>query len=214
MQAQCPKCKAVYDVDETKVPEQGRYARCTVCKSRFFISRPDKSRPSGHGEQTKPRPKPKSRKPENPEPAASQARPKAAKPKPKPASSQAWKETAYQKLYRRVTKYYHGKDGGFKYHIAAFCLAHREITSLDQIKSEIRKHSEQLGEVQKTLASGKPMNRSDLEGLRSESLRHRTMIQIFKDIAIIQASFQKQGLKITLNQVLTVLKDVELAYMR
>lgn len=41
MKAKCPECGAVYNVDETKLPEKGAYANCAKCKTRFHIKKPE-----------------------------------------------------------------------------------------------------------------------------------------------------------------------------
>ena len=43
MKAQCPKCKAVYNIDDSKIPEKGAQATCAKCKTRFNIKRGDKA---------------------------------------------------------------------------------------------------------------------------------------------------------------------------
>ena len=43
MKAQCPKCKAVYNIDDSKIPEKGAKATCAKCKTQFSIKRGDKS---------------------------------------------------------------------------------------------------------------------------------------------------------------------------
>ena len=39
MKAQCPKCKAVYNIDDAKIPEKGAQATCSKCKTRFQITK-------------------------------------------------------------------------------------------------------------------------------------------------------------------------------
>ena len=39
MKAQCPKCKAVYNIDDSKIPEKGTYATCSKCKTRFEVKK-------------------------------------------------------------------------------------------------------------------------------------------------------------------------------
>ena len=39
MKAQCPKCKAVYNIDDSKIPEKGAHATCPKCKNRFPIKK-------------------------------------------------------------------------------------------------------------------------------------------------------------------------------
>lgn len=43
MKAQCPKCKAVYNIDDSKIPEKGAQATCAKCKTRFSVKRGDKA---------------------------------------------------------------------------------------------------------------------------------------------------------------------------
>ena len=40
MKAKCPKCGAVYNVDESKIPDSGAHANCAKCKTRFLIEKP------------------------------------------------------------------------------------------------------------------------------------------------------------------------------
>ncbi len=35
----CPKCKQIYSVDESRIPDCGTFAQCKVCKERFFIDK-------------------------------------------------------------------------------------------------------------------------------------------------------------------------------
>jgi predicted Zn finger-like uncharacterized protein len=37
---QCPSCSTSFPVDTNKVPEEGVYARCSVCAGVFFVERP------------------------------------------------------------------------------------------------------------------------------------------------------------------------------
>jgi predicted Zn finger-like uncharacterized protein len=39
MKAQCPECKAVYNIDDSKIPEKGAQATCAKCKTQFSIKR-------------------------------------------------------------------------------------------------------------------------------------------------------------------------------
>ena len=39
MKAKCSKCGAVYNVDDSKIPENGAYATCAKCKTRFRIEK-------------------------------------------------------------------------------------------------------------------------------------------------------------------------------
>ena len=37
MKAQCPKCNAIYKVDEKKLPDEGANVICQKCQKHFFI---------------------------------------------------------------------------------------------------------------------------------------------------------------------------------
>ena len=37
MKVRCPACGATYDVDQSRLPAEGRTARCTRCRTRFLI---------------------------------------------------------------------------------------------------------------------------------------------------------------------------------
>lgn len=39
MKAECPNCGAVYQIDNSKIPDAGSYARCPKCNARFFIKK-------------------------------------------------------------------------------------------------------------------------------------------------------------------------------
>ena len=39
MKAQCPNCKAVYKIDDSKIPEKGAHATCSKCQTRFPIKK-------------------------------------------------------------------------------------------------------------------------------------------------------------------------------
>lgn len=39
MKVQCPNCKAVYNIDDSKVPEKGVKASCPKCKTRFTLKK-------------------------------------------------------------------------------------------------------------------------------------------------------------------------------
>ena len=41
MKVKCPKCEAVYKMDDSKIPDNGAYARCPKCKERFFVKKKD-----------------------------------------------------------------------------------------------------------------------------------------------------------------------------
>ena len=39
MKAQCPKCNAIYNIDDSKIPDKGAHATCAKCKTRFQIKK-------------------------------------------------------------------------------------------------------------------------------------------------------------------------------
>jgi predicted Zn finger-like uncharacterized protein len=39
MKVQCPNCRAVYNIDDSKIPEKGTHATCSKCKTRFEIKK-------------------------------------------------------------------------------------------------------------------------------------------------------------------------------
>ena len=39
MKVQCPECKAMYRVDEKKIPEEGIKVRCQKCQNQLFIKK-------------------------------------------------------------------------------------------------------------------------------------------------------------------------------
>jgi predicted Zn finger-like uncharacterized protein len=39
MKAQCPNCKAVYNIDDSKIPEKGAHVTCKKCQTRFPIKK-------------------------------------------------------------------------------------------------------------------------------------------------------------------------------
>lgn len=39
MKARCPNCNAIYNIDESKIPEKGAHATCAKCKTRFQIKK-------------------------------------------------------------------------------------------------------------------------------------------------------------------------------
>jgi len=39
MKIECPKCKAFYNVDDSKIPERGIYGRCPKCQARFLVKK-------------------------------------------------------------------------------------------------------------------------------------------------------------------------------
>lgn len=57
IEAQCPECEAVYQVDAFKIPVEDAYARCRKCQTRFFIKQnssstkdtTEKNKPTANG---------------------------------------------------------------------------------------------------------------------------------------------------------------------
>jgi predicted Zn finger-like uncharacterized protein len=47
MEIHCPNCKAVYRVDETKIPDKGAYTRCKKCRFRFLVQKETETPVSG-----------------------------------------------------------------------------------------------------------------------------------------------------------------------
>ena len=41
MKVMCPQCKAVYQIDDSRIPSKGIHGRCPKCKERFFIRKED-----------------------------------------------------------------------------------------------------------------------------------------------------------------------------
>jgi len=52
MKAQCPKCNAVYNIDDSKIPEKGAQATCSKCKTRFAVKRVNKADKGEKAEET------------------------------------------------------------------------------------------------------------------------------------------------------------------
>jgi predicted Zn finger-like uncharacterized protein len=40
MKAQCPNCKALFKIDDAKIPEKGGHATCSKCQTRFEVNKP------------------------------------------------------------------------------------------------------------------------------------------------------------------------------
>lgn len=57
MKAQCPKCKATYTIDESKIPEKGAFANCSKCQTRFQVKKEPKAQKEGAREEIIPCPK-------------------------------------------------------------------------------------------------------------------------------------------------------------
>jgi predicted Zn finger-like uncharacterized protein len=51
MKVQCPNCKAVYNIDDSKIPEKGTHATCAKCKTRFEVKKKSLA-PGGEASQT------------------------------------------------------------------------------------------------------------------------------------------------------------------
>jgi predicted Zn finger-like uncharacterized protein len=188
MRIQCPKCRAVYKVDNSKVPATGRFARCTVCRERFPINADnsdplDGPRSSDHVPHRKTEPAP------------------------------GWRESKYTLLFGEIRKYYARQDATAKYHISSFCFAHREIPSLDYIKNEVAILKKLLSDNQKQQKDAAADPSLFLRpALESENLRCRAMIQIFRDMVTIKKRMAHRNIMVTYNQIFVVLKDVELAH--
>jgi len=45
MKGECPNCGAVYQIDDSKIPDEGGYGRCPKCQTRFFIKKEFSSQP-------------------------------------------------------------------------------------------------------------------------------------------------------------------------
>ena len=56
MKVQCSNCKAVYQIDESKIPEKGAYATCPKCKTRFYIKKEPKAQKEEQQEEIIPCP--------------------------------------------------------------------------------------------------------------------------------------------------------------
>jgi len=39
MKAQCPNCKALYNIDDSKIPEKGAHVTCSKCQTRFEVKK-------------------------------------------------------------------------------------------------------------------------------------------------------------------------------
>lgn len=42
MKIQCPKCNTAYNIDDSRIPQQGGYVRCKKCQNRFRVEKPIK----------------------------------------------------------------------------------------------------------------------------------------------------------------------------
>jgi predicted Zn finger-like uncharacterized protein len=52
MKIQCPECKAAYNIDGSKIPDSGVYARCRKCQARFLVSKQTKSQEASSAVKT------------------------------------------------------------------------------------------------------------------------------------------------------------------
>jgi predicted Zn finger-like uncharacterized protein len=188
MKAQCPHCQAVYNISEAKIPPQGTYGRCTRCKKRFFISRQSTVKPGT-----------------------------AVDPAPKEYLSldvDGWKDTKYNRMYRLIDRYYRSRDENSRYYISSFCLTYTTMASGDFIRKEVIRLKKELNRNRTAMARARSdKDRRTMERFELENRRHRAMISIFKDILNFGAYFAGQGEAVSYNEILTVLKDVELAHL-
>jgi predicted Zn finger-like uncharacterized protein len=44
MKVQCPNCRAIYNIDESKIPEKGAHGTCSRCGKRFDIKKRPKEK--------------------------------------------------------------------------------------------------------------------------------------------------------------------------
>lgn len=189
MKAQCPHCQAVYKINEAKIPPRGVYGRCTRCRKRFFISRKSTVKSEA-----------------------------AADPAPKEYLSldlDGWKETKYTRMYHLIDRYYRSRDENSRYYISSFCLTYTAIASGEFIKKEVIRLKKELNQNREAMVRARSdKDRRMVERLELENTRHRAMISIFKDILNFGAHFAGQGETVSYNEILTVLKDVELAHLK
>jgi len=45
MKAQCPNCDAVYQIDDSKIPDKGASVKCKKCETRFQIKKEGQPQP-------------------------------------------------------------------------------------------------------------------------------------------------------------------------
>ena len=208
MKVQCPGCSAVYNIDDSKIPDQGKHGRCTKCGRRFLISK-----------KAAPKAKKPSRPSANRKPAANRTA-AAVRPKPRPkekpkARPTDWQESKYNRLYKHIHKYYVSKDQDFRFYISSFCFAYKSIESEDYIRQEVAKLRALTEENRATaLQAQAEGNQQNLQALQIENNRYRCSLAIFREILAIRRHFAEQGMTAGLNEIYTVLRDVDLAYVR
>ena len=56
MKAECPNCEAVYQLDDSKIPEKGVYATCAKCQTRFHVKKEPKIQKEERQEEIIPSP--------------------------------------------------------------------------------------------------------------------------------------------------------------
>lgn len=233
MIAKCPKCKSIFEIDDAQIPHQGRYARCSVCRERFFISKPPPKTKTGIPSKAgHPKPKasvnktgadktgpgvrkvPPRTRPRVSRPAVS-AKPAPPEPqKPKYTSSDDLKLTRYQRLYKHLAGYYANKDNGYKYEISVFCFAYRQIPSPKQVAEEIAAFRKLIEQNRTELKECRlPEDEHRINQLKDEINRHLGMIKVFGDLLKFQKEFKAKGIDVSINQILAVLKDVELGFL-
>lgn len=198
MKIKCENCQAVYTIDPARIPAGGKHGKCTQCGDRIFIPKPPVPRKSGSVLK---------------QPRIINSSPRAAgSPKTRPSKVGDWKETKYSKLYRRLLEYHQSQDEDFQYYINSFCFLTREIPSAQALKTEVSRLKAlietNLSEIKTSHDKG---HLERAEGLESENRRYRGMIRICKDLVALNQEFKKKGLEASFNELLTVLKDVDLA---
>ncbi len=89
----CPTCKARYQVDENKIPDEGQRLKCPKCTTVFRVRKPAAQAAQAPPPPPKPAPTPPTEQPKAaappppPKPAAPQPQAAAAQPQPKPAAA-------------------------------------------------------------------------------------------------------------------------------
>jgi predicted Zn finger-like uncharacterized protein len=207
MKVQCPNCQAQYQVDPAKIPAKGRGAKCSSCGRRFVIQPPGQrpapkrkaasSHPAGVSKQTDP-PKQKAQK----QPAAR-------------SSARPLKKSTYQTLYQRMFDYYQSRDQGYRYVISAFSFAYRDLSSTDFIRSEVKRLVAETESKQKEL--GRYQREGDeraAQATKDEIQRNRGMISVFRDLIEHRRKLMDQGVVASVGQIYSVLRDVELVFLR
>lgn len=182
MKAKCPHCAAVYSIKDSLVPPAGRRAKCRRCGDRFLIAPP---------------------KPES----APKKSPKPKKPAPEKAD---WKETRYQKLFRRLNAFYQEQDAEFHYRFTGFSFQHRAVEDAEYIKKQVQMLREALQVAQKAAQEARrSADEDDLERQGLEIARLKASLRIFKELVGLKKSLAAQGLPATYNEIYNVLRDVD-----